>query len=53
MKILPIIVGVAGAVLLVAGHAVKSLNFLNYPGTLLIVLVIVLLAKGLSDRSGV
>jgi hypothetical protein len=48
---LPIIVGVIAAVLLLVGHLVQSLNVLNYIGTLLVIVLIVILARGLSARS--
>jgi hypothetical protein len=48
---LPIIVGLIAAVLLLVGHLVQSLNVLNYIGTLLVIVLIVILARGLSARS--
>jgi len=51
MKFLPIIVGVIAAVLLLIGHLVHSLSVLSYIGTLLIVVLVIILAKGLTDRS--
>jgi hypothetical protein len=49
---LPIIVGVIAAVLLLlVGHLVQSLNVLNYIGTLLVIVLIAILARGLSARS--
>ncbi len=53
MKILPIIIGVIAAVLLLTGHLVQSLNVLSYIGTLLVIALIVILARGLSGRSSV
>ena len=51
MKFLPIIVGVIAAVLLLIGHLVQSLTVLNYIGTLLIIAPVIILARGLSQRS--
>lgn len=51
MKFLPIIVGVIAAVLLLIGHLVQSLIVLNYIGTLLIIALVIILARGLSERS--
>jgi len=53
MKILPIIIGVIAVVLLLTGHLVQSLNVLSYIGTLLVIVLIVILARGLSGRSSV
>jgi hypothetical protein len=51
MKFLPIIVGVIAAVLLLIGHLVQSLTVLNYIGTLLVIVLVIILARGLSERS--
>jgi hypothetical protein len=51
MKFLPIIVGVIAAALLLIGHLVQSLTVLNYIGTLLIIVLVIILARGLSERS--
>ena len=51
MKFLPIIVGVIAAVLLLIGHLVQSLSVLSYIGTLLIIVLVIILARGLTDRS--
>jgi hypothetical protein len=51
MKFLPIIVGVIAAALLLIGHLVQSLTVLNYIGTLLIIALVIILARGLSQRS--
>ena len=51
MKFLPIIVGVIAAVLLLIGHLVQSLGVLSYIGTLLIIVLVIILARGLTDRS--
>ncbi|MBG6109038.1 hypothetical protein [Frigoribacterium sp. CG_9.8] len=53
MKFLPIIVGVIAAVLLLIGHLVQSLTVLNYIGTLLVIVLVIILARGLSERSSV
>ncbi len=53
MKILPIIVGVIAVVLQLTGHIVQTLDALSYIGTLLIIVLIVLLARGLPGRSSV
>jgi len=52
MKILPIIIGVI-AVMLLTGHLAQSLNVLSYIGTLLVIVLIVIFARGLSGRSSV
>ena len=51
MKFLPIIVGVIAVVLLLIGHLVQSLGVLSYIGTLLIIVLVIILARGLTDRS--
>ena len=51
MKFLPIIVGVISAVLLLIGHLVQSLSVLSYIGTLLIIVLVIIFARGLTDRS--
>ena len=51
MKFLPIIVGVIAAVLLLIGHLVQSLSVLSYIGTLLIIVLVVILARGSTERS--
>ena len=51
MKFLPIIVGVIAAVLLPIGHLVQSLSVLSYIGTLLLIVLVIILARGLKDRS--
>ena len=51
MKFLPIIVGVIAAVLLLIGHLVQSLSVLSDIGTLLIIVLVVILARGLVARS--
>ena len=51
MKFLPIIVGVIAAVMLLIGHLVQSLSVLSYLGTLLIIVLVFILARGLTDRS--
>jgi hypothetical protein len=51
MKFLPIIVGVIAAALLLIGHLVQSLTVLNYIGTLLVIVLVIILARGLSERS--
>jgi len=51
MKFLPIIVGVIAAALLLIGHLVQSLSVLSYIGTLLIIVLVIILARGLTDRS--
>jgi hypothetical protein len=51
MKFLPIIVGITAAVLLLIGHLVQSLTVLNYIGTLLIIALFIILARGLTERS--
>jgi hypothetical protein len=51
MKFLPIIVGAIAAVLLLIGHLVQSLTVLNYIGTLLIIVLVIILARGLTERS--
>jgi len=53
MTILPIIIGVIAVVLLMTGHLAQSLNVLSYIGTLLVIVLIVILARGLSGRSSV
>jgi len=53
MKILPIIIGVIAVVLLLAGLLAQSLNVLSYIGTLLVIVLIVILARGLSGRPSV
>ena len=53
MKILPIIIGVIAVVFLLTGHLVQSLNVLSYIGILLVIVLIVILARGLSGRSSV
>jgi len=50
MKFLPIIVGVIAVVLLLIGHLVQSLGVLSYIGTLLIIVLVIILARGLTDR---
>ena len=47
MKFLPIIVGVIAAVLLLIGHLAQSLSVLSYIGTLLIIVLVIILARGL------
>ena len=51
MKFLPIIVGVIAAVLLLIGHLVQTLSVLSYIGTLLIIVLVIILARGLIARS--
>jgi hypothetical protein len=51
MKFLPIIVGVIAVVLLLIGHLVQSLAVLNYIGTLLVIVLVIILARGLTERS--
>ena len=51
MKFLPIVVGVIAAVLLLIGHLAQSLSVLSYVGTLLIIVLVIILARGLTDRS--
>ena len=51
MKFLPIIVGVIAAVLLLIGHLVQSLSVLSYIGTLLMIVLVVILARGFTERS--
>ena len=51
MKFLPIIVGVIAAVLLLIGHLAQSLSVLSYIGTLLIIVLVIILARGLTNRS--
>jgi hypothetical protein len=51
MKFLPIIVGVIAAALLLIGHLVQSLTVLNYIGTLLVIVLVIILARGLTERS--
>lgn len=51
MKFLPIIVGVIAAVLLLTGHLVQSLSVLSYIGTLLTIVLVIILARGFTDRS--
>jgi len=54
MKILPIIIGVIAVVLLLlTSHLAQSLNVLSYIGTLLVIVLIVILARGLSGRPSV
>lgn len=53
MKILPIIIGVIAVVLLLTGLLAQSLNVLSYIGTLLVIVLIVIFARGLSGRSSV
>jgi len=53
MKILPIIIGVIAVVLLLTGLLAQSLNVLSYIGTLLVIVLIVILARGLSGRPSV
>ena len=53
MTILPIIIGVIAVVLLMTGHLAQSLNVLSYIGTLLVTVLIVIFARGLSGRSSV
>ena len=53
MKILPIIICVIAVVLLLAGLLAQSLNVLSYIGTLLVIVLIVILARGLSGRPSV
>ena len=50
MKFLPIVVGVIAAVLLLIGHPGQSLSVLSYVGTLLIIVLVIILARGLTDR---
>jgi len=50
MKFLPIVVGVIAAALLLIGHLVQSLSVLSSVGTLLIIVLVVILARGLTDR---
>ena len=51
MKFLPIIVGVIAVVLLLIGHLVQSLSVLSYIGTLLIIVLVIILARGLTAWS--
>ena len=51
MKFLPIIVGVIAAVVLLVGHLVQSLSVLSYIGTLLTIVLVIILARGLTGRS--
>ena len=51
MKFLPIIVGAIAAVLLLIGHLVQSLIVLSYIGTLLLIVLVIILARGFKDRS--
>ena len=51
MKFLPIIVGVIAAVLLLVGHLVQSLSVLSYTGTLLTIVLVIILGRGLTGRS--
>ena len=51
MKFLPIIIGVIAAVTLLIGHLVQSLSVLSYIGTLLTIVLVMILAGGLKDRS--
>jgi hypothetical protein len=51
MKFLPIIVGVIAAALLLTGHLVQSLSVLSYLGTLLLIVLVIILARGLTVRS--
>lgn len=50
MKFLPIIVGVIAVVLLLIGHLVQSLSVLSFIGRLLIMVLVIILARGLTDR---
>ena len=51
MKFLPIIVGVIAAVTLLIGHLVQSLSVLSLLGTLLLIVLVFILARGFTDRS--
>lgn len=53
MKILPIIIGVIAVVLVLTGLLAQSLNVLSYIGTLLVIVLIVIFARGLSGRPSV
>ena len=51
MKFLPIVVGVIAALLLLIGHLVQSLSVLSLLGTLLLIVLVFILARGYTDRS--
>ena len=50
MKFLPIVVGVIATVLLLIGHLVQFLSVLSFIGTLLITVLVIILARGITDR---
>ena len=49
-KFLPNVVGVIAAMLLLIGHLVQSSSVLSFIGTLLTIVLVIILARGLTDR---